>query len=249
MLPRVACLCPTYGRPRLVQNALACFLAQDYPADRRQLLILDDAGQIANQSGDNWIVESTGKRYPSLPAKYVRLVEMAAGADVLVVWDDDDVYLPEHISNNVAAMERSGLGWAHPREVWSDYTGQLARESAAGRFHGSVVVTRELHDQIGGWVQTPRADFDQQFIARLHRASPSAQFSTGDPTYIFRWASTGHSHCQGLMSSPANTDWYDRVPVHDQRRVETLVPQFDTATIRYFSELGFSPESTPDPAG
>lgn len=234
MLPRVACLCPTYGRPRLVQNALACFLAQDYPADRRQLLILDDAGQIASQSGDNWVVESTAARYPSLPAKYVRLVEMAAGADVLVVWDDDDVYLPEHISNNVAAMERSGLGWAHQREVWSDYSGRLEKESASGRFHGAVVVSRELHDRIGGWVQTPRADFDQQFIARLHRESPPAQFSDGDPTYIFRWASTGHSHCQGLMSSPQNTDWYSRVPVNDRQLVEVLEPRMDEVTERYF---------------
>jgi glycosyltransferase involved in cell wall biosynthesis len=52
----ISCLMPTYGRPTLVQNAIACFLAQDYPAGKRRLLILDDAGQIAPQGGAGWFV-------------------------------------------------------------------------------------------------------------------------------------------------------------------------------------------------
>jgi len=68
--PFFVCLCPTYGRPRMVQNAVACFLAQDYPVDRRRLLILDDAGQIPAQKGDGWEVFSMSERFESLPAKY-----------------------------------------------------------------------------------------------------------------------------------------------------------------------------------
>ena len=51
-LPFVSCLCPTYRRPKLLENSIACFLAQDYPADRRELIVLDDAGELENQTGD-----------------------------------------------------------------------------------------------------------------------------------------------------------------------------------------------------
>ena len=66
----VLCLCPTYGRPRVVANAVACYLAQDYPEASRKLLILDDAGQIESQDHAGWQVISTPERFPSLPAKY-----------------------------------------------------------------------------------------------------------------------------------------------------------------------------------
>ena len=39
--PWVTCLCPTYGRFERLREALACFLAQDYP--NRRLIILNDA--------------------------------------------------------------------------------------------------------------------------------------------------------------------------------------------------------------
>jgi hypothetical protein len=40
--PAVTALCPTYRRPERLRDAVACFLWQDYPGERR-LLILNDA--------------------------------------------------------------------------------------------------------------------------------------------------------------------------------------------------------------
>jgi hypothetical protein len=135
---KIAALMPTYGRPQLVANALACFLAQDYSMEKRRLLILDDAGQIAPQSGADWQVWSTAKKLPSLPAKYKFLVDRANewGADAYCIWDDDDIYLPWHLSSHVRALATAG--WSHPKKVWSLYTGSLELESGIGRFHGAL---------------------------------------------------------------------------------------------------------------
>src|SRR5215213_9160857 len=99
MRPSLLCVCPTYGRPRLVANSLACFLAQDYPPELCHLLILDDAQQYTPQSGRNWEVVSSPERFPSLPDKYQWMFS-AAGVmpfnklarrwDAVVIWDDDD---------------------------------------------------------------------------------------------------------------------------------------------------------------
>jgi hypothetical protein len=207
--PTVACLCPTYRRPRLLENAIACFLAQDYPADRRRLLILDDAGELSPQSGNGWEVFFTAVRFPTLPAKFNALTQLAGDADVLAVWEDDDIYLPWHLSESVAAMVNTG--WSHPSRVLSTYGDTLHEEPAGGRFHASLVIRRECLKAVGGWPSTARADFDQQLIARLASTGPY-----GDPTYprgpsyVFRWGSTLAYHGQHGMRGADDEAWYNR---------------------------------------
>lgn len=227
---RILCLCPTYGRPRLLANAIACFEAQDY--QDATLLVLDDLGQIEPQRRERWEVLSTPTRYPSLPAKYNALLQYwsqrGKDYDAVAVWDDDDIYLPWHLSAIAAALADAAPS-AKPSVVWSMYRAPGAegdgpwRENAAGRFHGSLAISWSRLDSLGGWIQTRRADFDQQQIAACRPAVDTLEHSPqGSPSYVFRWGSTGVPHCQGLMSSPHNEDWYERYQPADRRRVEVL---------------------------
>jgi hypothetical protein len=84
----------------------------------------------------------------SLPEKFNAIAGLAKG-DILVVWEDDDIYLPHHISTHVRAME--GRLWSKPSFVLSSYTGRLEQEDATGRFHASLAFRREIFDRIGGW--------------------------------------------------------------------------------------------------
>ena len=139
-LPFVSCLCPTYQRPESLENSIACFLAQDYPPDRRELIVLDDASELQNKIGDGWQIISIPRRFRSLPEKFNALAGLAQG-EILVVWEDDDMYMPHHINNHVIAME-GNLG-SKPLKVLSDYTGKLQEEVATGRFHASLAFTRQ----------------------------------------------------------------------------------------------------------
>jgi hypothetical protein len=207
-LPMVSCLCPTYRRPKLLKNSIACFEAQDYPADRRELIVLDDAGELENQTGDGWQIISILRRFRSLPEKFNAIAGLAQG-EILVVWEDDDIYLPHHISSHVVAMD--GHLWSKPSKVLSDYTGQIQEEDATGRFHASIALTRQAFVQCGGWPLTLRGDFDQQLIARLNTISPAADpCCLAAPAYVFRWGSTEAYHGQALMRGPEDEGWYDR---------------------------------------
>ena len=248
------CLCPTYHRPALLANAVACFLAQDYTP--RLLAILDDAGQyppsshiVSSTTGLHdvqWSLFSESTRYPSIPAKYARLLHLlhldaAPLNDVAIcVWDDDDIYGPRHISASLAAMQRQLTNWSHPDHVWSTYTGTPQLEPAAGRFHGALVIRHDLLWEIGGpegWIQTKRADFDQQSIAACEDLGGPRGRCT--PEYVYGWGRT--HHCSGLMSSPDNTDWYDRypdtIPPEARAPQTSLVPQMDAQTVRLYRDL------------
>ena len=207
--PFVSCLCPTYRRPKLLENSIACFLAQDYSADRRELIVLDDADELQNQTGDGWQIISIPRRFRSLPEKFNALAGLARG-EILVVWEDDDVYLSHHISSHVAAMD--GHLWSKPSKVLSDYTGEIQEEDATGRFHASLAFTRRAFEQVGGWPMTLRGDFDQQLIARLNSIGPAGDpCLSAAPSYVFRWSSTGAYHGQALMRGPDDEQWYQRV--------------------------------------
>jgi hypothetical protein len=184
------------------------FHSQDYPEDRRERIIVDDAGELQNDACGGWQIISIPRRFRSLPEKFNAIAGLAKG-DIRVV-RVDDIWLPHHISTHVRAME--GRLWSKPSFVLSSYTGRLEQEDATGRFHASLAFRREIFDRIGGWPLTKRGDFDQQLIARLNAIEPPGdpcQFA--DPSYIFRWGQTNAYHGQAFMQGPEDEGWYDRV--------------------------------------
>lgn len=236
--PLFSCLCPTYRRPNLLANAIACFTRQTL-VNQAELLILDDAGQIAPQKGfcsSHWQIMSVARRFGSLPGKYDALAEMARG-EILVVWEDDDIFLPWHLEAIAQAMA-GGAWWAHPRVVGSLYTGTFQHEPAAGRFHSALALRRDAWEAIGGWPRTRRLDFDQELLGRLMRAygppADSCDPARG-PSYVFRWGSTGAYHGQAFGVET----WWDDVadlPL-DRHAVENLLPRFDVETARLLQEI------------
>lgn len=208
--PFVSCLCPTFRRPRLLANSLACFLAQDYPASRRELIILDDGGDFDSHTGDRWQIVSAAERYPSLPDKFNALAELARG-DILIVWEDDDIYLPWHVTAHAAALAAGGF--SKPSRILANFEGPFVEIDPGGSYHGSIAFSRAAYDAAGGWPATRWANFDIQFMHALAAASPPVDpCADHPPSYAFRWGSTGAYHGQGLMSSADNETWYDHIP-------------------------------------
>lgn len=239
----VLCLMPTYGRTsELLANALACFEWQDYDRSRLRLTVFDDEGFLDRQTSPmGWNVSTMVERRRNLGRKYNEMVAGDNWADAFCVWDDDDIYLPWHVSSVVAALTSSP--WAHPVNVWSTYTGRPELENAAGRFHGSLAVRKSC----ASWVDTLSADFDQQMLAKLAMTNggPGRPDRDAPPSYVFRWADTGSHHCQAYMRSATDTTWWDayaaEVAERRRRRNETrpgpLRPAFDQATVRVVSQL------------
>jgi hypothetical protein len=219
-LMRVVALCPSFRRPKLAGNAAACFAAQDYSGPRKLLIWEDGGALLASESEVIEVV--TSNRFPDLGSKYNALAERAIRekkADVLVVWEDDDIYLPWHLSVHVRALQETGRMWSKPSRVLSLYTGRLQEEPAAGRFHASIALRREAWEEVR-WPTSGRADFDQQFMASLgRRFGPPADPLEIHPVpgYVFRFGSTGSWHAQHFMCGPSDTSWYRTLEQHVER--------------------------------
>jgi hypothetical protein len=211
----VTWICPTWNRPKCLRELVRQFLAQDYPRERLELLILDDAGQYENQRGDDgqgghrWQLISFDRPFPTLGDKYNALLSMVT-TEAVVIAEDDDLYHPRHTAQHAQVL--LDFSASKPSTVNVDHKG-LHREPAAGRFHASMAARTDLLRSLGGWPTNRRADFDLQMIAKLQRAF--GQFGDPclidpEPTYTFTWEGSGHYHAQAYGRGPTDEGWLAR---------------------------------------
>lgn len=243
---KLLCLCPTYGRRRsLLENCLALFHAQDYPVVDRHLVLFDDLGTlgpIEPKMTDSVSILSVTERQPSYMGKYKTICDLFPDYDGYVQWDDDDIYLPWHLSAHAAVL--ANHGWSKPSIIWSTYAmprGKVRMEDGRGRFPGSAAIRRDLLERIGGWETSRRADADQMMIGKLTAIEPPGDpCEMAEPSYVYRWQDSGGGHCSGLMKSPDNEDWYERYQPDSREPITDLTPRFDQVTEQILATLAGS---------
>lgn len=108
--PFVSVVCPTYNRREFLPYLLYIWQYQDYPADKRELIILDDSptsnADLIEMMSDP---ATPNVRYIHSPERLVlghkrnRLNALAKG-EYILCFDDDDYYPPNKISYQVAQM-------------------------------------------------------------------------------------------------------------------------------------------------
>lgn len=138
-LPRISCVTVTRGRVARLQHAVRCYLRQTYPL--KDLVVL-------SQGEDNAAVaeylRTLGRpdvrlhtALPSLTLGAMRnaAVELASG-DVVCQWDDDDLYHPDRLARQYAALRADSRRAAslycdflkyfeHSGELyWCDWSGE-----------------------------------------------------------------------------------------------------------------------------
>jgi len=204
--PAVTCLCPTYGRFERLRDAVACFLLQDYPGPRR-LLIFNDADQGIRLSDD--MEEFLGApimmwnhvaRFATLGHKRQALLQ-AAQTPLVAHWDDDDLYLPWHLSCAVRALLGcDGAACAKARAAWyakGPRDGWTLAGKRCNLFEGQMVFKRlaalaleqpaypPLHS---GQAAALWAEFGRLRVAHPYR--PPTEWLS----YVYRWADgPGHA--------------------------------------------------------
>lgn len=235
---KIAAICCTYKRPDQLATAIESFLRQDYPADQREMIVLDDAGQYDNQSGDGWSLVSLPVRFRTLGEKRnASAALVSADVEAYCVWDDDDVYLPWHMSAAASALADSD--YTIPTVIYSDKRNRLERKSNQYLFHGAWAFRRAAFEQVGGYpfIQSGQ---DQGLLRRfksanLRRADPVQHDAR--PSYVYRWY-TAHSQHISAMGAGG----YERLGSDQVDRVSELVPMWD----RDWKQLAIE-ESRPEP--
>lgn len=238
MLPLVSCICPTYGRcpsyQHLLEETIASFLAQDYPADRRELVILNDcpkqrltfSPEITSRLGNVTIHQGHYPRFVSLGEKYNAAIALSKG-QVILPFEDDDISLPNRISQAVKALDHPRWGlldYFNPQRTWYLDSRGLHSGHTHGVCHNASAFSRSAWKAVGGYPAVSGAQ-DAIMDERL-KCKATALPLTDDPatwSYIYRWSV---SPCH-LSGKAPHDEFYKEVgewPVEEG--TFELVPRF-----------------------
>lgn len=154
-LPLVSIVIPAYNEERQIRGAIEALIAQDYPADRRQILILSDA---STDRTDEIVREYAGKgvellRMPMRSGKTA--AENASCArlrgDIIINSDSSIRLHPSAVRRLVEAMADPKVGVASSRDV--SITRDLSSSNAAeAGYVGYEMRIRDLETRTGGIV-------------------------------------------------------------------------------------------------
>lgn len=220
---KIACIAATYKRPQLLAHAIESFLRQDYPAELRELIVLDDADQYAPQGGKNWQIVSVPQRFRTLGEKRNASAALVSpDVDAYCVWDDDDIYLPWHLT--AAAQALADADYSIPTALYVDKRNRLERKENQYLFHGAWAFRRSAFEQVCGYpfIQSGQ---DQGLLkrfkaAKLRRADP-IQFDER-PSYVYRWYTAHSSHLSAM-----GANGYERLGATASDHVAEIKPAWD----------------------
>lgn len=209
-MPLVSCICPTYARPpdylHLLAEAVESFTRQKY--HNKELLLLNDCpDQKLSCDVPQVRVVNVGKRYSSLGEKYNAAIEMADG-QIILPWEDDDISLPNRISQAVECISW-GAYW-NPQRTWFLSGETLHSDHVHGICHNASAFRRFAWRDMGGYPSISGAQdavMDGKLKALGGQCGAPLSPDPSEWTYIYRWG-VSPVHLSGRAP---HDDWYREV--------------------------------------
>jgi hypothetical protein len=225
--PGVSCICPTYGRVDLLEEAVYSFITQDYRGPKELVILNDYARQTLTCNHPEVRIINLPGRLRSVGEKYKAAVGLCS-YDMIFVWHDDDIYLPQRLSYAVNRHyeHRPGLNPRKNRSffradkawVWD---GQRLNGPVAGRFHGGSSWSRKQFATVRGYAHI-NYGYDEELESQFEK-SPQSLFiddiAPRDIYYIYRQGGAG-SYQLSDFAQPGAGDEYNQVAAFVQRQAE-----------------------------
>ena len=150
--PLISCICITNNRPQLLQRAIACFEAQNYP--NKELVISYPTKDIlsqmvikdALQNEELKIIQIEREDEQSLGNARNIAIAKCTG-DYICLWDDDDWYHVSRISYQFNSMQASGQGYQASvlsRILLYDSTTKNAYYAFPYTWDGTILCRKEI---------------------------------------------------------------------------------------------------------
>ena len=202
--PPVSAMCLTYGRPHLLEEAIASFLRQDYPGPKELVILNDFADQTLVYEHAEVRIVNTAERFPTVGEKRNACAALARH-DLLFVWDDDDLYLPWRLSLSVRRFDESKGYYKCPR-AWMLNHGRVTGPTT-NLYHSAACFTRELFERAGRYPHIGSGQdwgLEDEFKKLIPAEKDDDSLDSDEIYYIYRWAGTGSYHLSAFGATKAS---------------------------------------------
>ena len=200
--PKVSCICPTFARAYLLEEAIESFHRQDYPGEKELIICNDFVDQELVYDHPEVKMINLSERALNLGSKRNLAYSYATG-DVFLTWGDDDIHLPSRISRMIKAMSDLKSEFVFEGSYYILYGGKLSFEK--GKTSGAHIISKKLFYDAGKIPEINSGE-DQVFNAMVKKylkiITPLPVCQT-PPQFLYRF-STGRAHISQFGEDKAN---------------------------------------------
>lgn len=240
---RVAAITATCGRHRCIERSVRFFLDQDYD-DCYQLIYQNSLVEqrlnrnipegkviIVNQNSNL----ETHEPYKNLGEIYRDAVKsILPGTDAVVFFDDDDVFLPDHISEGVAGLVRCGKTAYKPQYSYYKDKGRFIK--MINTFEPSIFVKVDHILKYGFSDKTTEQHL--QWVHPLIEQNEICADPEGKSTLIYDWSQEiSVFKTSGNPKNPENFNNYRKASNDHGDGIITPISTRDAE--RYYKSLNF----------
>lgn len=181
----ISCLCPTFARVPLLEEAIESFLRQDYKGEKELIICNDCDKQTLEFNHPEVRVFNVKDRFKTIGEKRNYTASLAKG-EILLTWGDDDIHLPGRITRMVNALQGDMVLEGHHYCL----NGHLAKN----RFPtcGAHAVRAEFYWSLGGLPELTMGE-DVGFNNLAYERMGSIPDCREEPQFLYRWSS-GRPH-------------------------------------------------------
>lgn len=195
----VTAIMATCGRHYCAERSLALFLNQEYAAKHLLIYQNSDVPQELDSCVDasivslvnNHIDQTTNLPYTNLGAIYNDSIKfIPENTDVIIFWDDDDIFLEEHISEGVKGLIKGGKSAYKP--AFSYFRHPNGFEKVQNALEPSIFV-KASHIRKNGFSKST-TDQHLQWLKPLMITDDIFVDPDGEPTLIYNWGDTFYTY-------------------------------------------------------
>ncbi len=187
----ISCICTTFGRSKILPQAVQSFCRQNY--NNKELIIVNSCPQqkyfIDNKYQNIKIINLYER-----PNNYARCFDIGVNnsyGDLIVPWDDDDIYLPQYLDNYIYSY--------NAKNHWIRQHGHFSIGLFGNQFKyhdkvcaHTIMYSRQSYNQIGSYQSLLNAGqsnkIDQIFTNKLLSYSGICKkINTQEISFVYRY--------------------------------------------------------------
>lgn len=223
--PLISCKMITYGRVDTLEESLHSFLQQDYPGPKELIIVNDYPLQKLIFDHPEVKIFNLDYTFSTIGDKENFATNLCSG-EIICQWDDDDVALPNHLSN-VAEQFTEDVNILH----WE--TGVLCHitgiEKVTWIGNSGIVFRKSAWKAIGGHPKE-NAGYDMTFIQRLHAhgGKKFVKMSDDKASWFYMWGGRGYHMSGQGHDKPGKPNAIQRHSLHiENLRNQGKIPTGD----------------------
>jgi glycosyltransferase involved in cell wall biosynthesis len=203
--PFISAKCITYGRVDLLEESIYSFINQDYPGKKEMIIVNDYPLQKLVFDHPDVKIYNLDYTFETIGAKENFAVSKCS-ADIIAVWDDDDIAMPNHLTNIAKYFKKDTdlLQWN--RGVLFD---EPKITAITGLGNSGIVYSKSIWKKLGGHF-LENAGYDMSFVLKIKATSSNIVIASppnNEVSWFYMWGNRSY-HMSGQ-----GTDTPDRLNV------------------------------------